>query len=219
MWRGLDTGFLYHWEIIFKTPEWSIPLDIKKRISGALSETAEEFEGALDDIDPTRGNYPERMVSYYYIQALVRALKTTSVLLELPVTGKRNNRADNHIDALVFNDREMIVAEFKVGWAPSHWESLARDLQRIQGPAGQEIGRKFLKKRHRKSWIFLGADCWYQHIAESWKSGEPIKRRALPPALGKACYRDYVRVWDLKGKDYDGYYLTWALFPFDQMAS
>ena len=193
-------------------------MELQRRIDKALSATTEELAHTLDEIDPTDNNYPERMVSYFYIQALARALKTESVLLELPVTGKRSQRANNHVDALIFNDREVIVAEFKVGWAPSHWEALARDLARLRGPVAQEIGRKFYKKQRRRPWIFLGADCWKPHIADAWKSGKPAKGWTLPPALGKA-HRNYVQVWSEKGPGFDGYYLTWALLPFDEMST
>lgn len=179
----------------------------------------EEFADVLDHINPTDdNNYTERMVSYYYIQALAKALAPASVLLELPVTGKCSQHANNHVDALIFNDREVIVAEFKVGWAPSHWEALARDLARLQGPIAQEIRRKFIDKRRRRPWVFLGADCWRQKVADVWKSGNTAGRRTVPRALGKA-HRDYVCVWAEKGASFDGYYLTWALLPFDEMSA
>jgi hypothetical protein len=125
---------------------------------------------------------------------------------------------DNHIDALIFNDHEVIVAEFKLGWAPSHWEALARDLARLQGPIAQEIRRKFTDKRRRRPWVFLGADCWRKNVADAWKSGKPMTKRVLSPALGKA-HRDYVHVWLEKGTGFDGYYLTWALLPYDEMSA
>ncbi len=200
-------------------------MELKGRLRRELVATARAFTDALDHINPTAhinptddSNYPERMVSYYYIQALARALAPASVLLELPVTGKRGHRMDNHVDALIFNDREVIVAEFKLGWAPSHWEALARDLARLQGPVAREIRRKFTDKRRRRPWVFLGADCWRENVADVWKSGKPAIRRTLPPALGKA-YRDYVPVWEEKGTSFDGYYLTWALLPFDEMSA
>ncbi len=124
---------------------------------------------------------------------------------------------DNHIDALIFNDHDMVAAEFKVGWAQSHWDALAKDLARLQGPAAREVRKKFIDKRRRRSWIFLGTDCWRQNIANIvWKLGNPEKRRALPAALGRA-HRDYVTVWKDEGPGFDGYYLTWALLPFDKL--
>src|SRR5712691_263014 len=120
-------------------------MDLKRRLRRALKATAKEFDEALTPFDPTSGDktYPERMVSYYYIQGLATALASASVLLELPVTGKGGHRMDNHVDALIFNDREVVVAEFKLGWAPSYWSALARDLARLQGPVAQEIRGRF----------------------------------------------------------------------------
>ena len=185
---------------------------LEKRLGRELTATADTFNAALEHINPTNGNYPERMVSYYYIQALAKTLAPASVLLELPVTGK-HGRADNHIDALIFNDCELIVAEFKVGWASSHWQALAHDLSRLRGPVAQEILEKFYRKRRRKQWAFLGTDCCNRNDADVWKSGKPVRRRIVPPALLDA-YRDYVPVWHAKGPGYDGCYLTWALLPF-----
>ena len=131
---------------------------------------------------------------------------------------KRGRKQDNHIDALEFNDREVVVAEFKVAWAQSHWDALTRDLARLQGPVSQEMRRKFIDKRRRCPWVFLGADCWRQKVADVWKSGSTAGRRTVPPALDKA-HRDYVRVWAEEGTSFDGYYLTWALLPFDEMSA
>ncbi len=193
-------------------------MNLKRRLHRALAIKAKEFNHALGQgFEPTTGNYPERMVSYYYIQAIAMALPRANVFLEVPVTGKRGRKQDNHIDALVFNDREIVIAEFKVGWAQSHWDALARDLARLQGPVAQEIRGKF-KKAGRHPWIFLGADCWRQKVADVWKSGNTVGRRTVPPTLGKA-HRDYVRVWEGTEKSCDGYYLTWALLPFDEMAA
>jgi hypothetical protein len=102
-------------------------MDLKQRLLRALKTTTKEFNHALKCFDPTVGDktYPERMVSYYYIRAIAKALPRANILLELPVTGKHEHRQDNHIDALIFNDRELVVAEFKRGWAPSHWEFLS----------------------------------------------------------------------------------------------
>src|SRR3990170_2564059 len=98
-------------------------MDLAQRIRRALATTAREFNRALTCFDPAPGRvntYPERMVSYYYIHALSRALASARVLLEIPVKGKSKRGWDNHIDALIFSDRELVLAEFKVAWAPSH---------------------------------------------------------------------------------------------------
>lgn len=193
-------------------------MDLEGRFRRALKATANKFARALTSFEPTFGvsTYPERMVSYYYIQALAKALAPASVLLELPVTGKRGR--NNHIDALVFNDCEVVVAEFKRAWTPSHWEDLARDLARLQSPVAREIREGFTDKRRRRSYVLLGADCWYRETANAWKSGSPAKRWNTPPSF-LAAHRDYVRVYQGKGEDYDGYYFTWALSPFDEMAA
>lgn len=120
-------------------------MDLKQRLHQALAITTKEFNHALEQgFESTAGNYPERMVSDYYIRAIAMALPRANVFLEVPVTGKRGSNQDHHIDALVFNDREVVVAEFKVAWAQSHWDALTRDLARLQGPVAQEIRRKFL---------------------------------------------------------------------------
>ena len=193
-------------------------MGLKGRLRRALRATAREFDHALTSFEPTSGpsTYPERMVSYYYIQALAKALAPASVLLELPVTGKRGK--DNHIDAIIFNNREVVVAEFKRAWTPSHWGDLARDLVRLRGPVAREIRQGFTNNRRRRSYVLLGADCWYRETANAWKSGSPAKRWNTPPPF-LAAHRDYLRVFREEGKDYDGYYFTWALIPFDEMAA
>jgi len=90
-------------------------MDLKQRLLRALKTTTKEFNHALKRVEPTVGDktYPERMVSYYYIRAIAKALlPRANVLLELPVTGKHEHRQDNHIDALIFNDRELVVDGF-----------------------------------------------------------------------------------------------------------
>ncbi len=195
-------------------------MELKQRLRKALSDTAGEFNRALARFDPApdRDNsYPERMVSYYYVQALARALRTTNVFLEIPVKGRSKRGWDNHIDALIFNDHEVVVAEFKVAWAPEHWESLALDLERLKRTSVvKEIRKSFEKAervatRRRRSFIFLGADVWRPERAEAWKSGEKAGNWVLPKSM-LLSQRDYVRVYRDKGKDFDGYYLTWALF-------
>ena len=156
------------------------------------------------------------MFSHYYIQALKKALSLGHVLLELPVTGRLGNRINDHIDALIFNDSELIVAEFKVGWAQSDWENLETDLVRLRGPVAQEIGKKFTQKQRRHPWIFLGVDCWRKSVADTWKSGKPSIRHKLPDAFANA-RRDYLQIWKEKGEGFDGYYLMWALLPYDEM--
>ena len=49
-------------------------MELKGRLGKELRATAKTFADVLDQIDPTKNNYPERMVSYYYIQALASAL-------------------------------------------------------------------------------------------------------------------------------------------------
>ena len=195
-------------------------MQIARRIRAALNTTSKVFCRALDSFDPAPGAtnpYPERMVSYYYIQALAEALAPARVLLEAPVTGKSGRGRDNHVDALVFNDRELVVAEFKRAWTPSHWVDLARDLSRLRGPVAREISRGFLDDRRRRSYILLGADCWFLEFANAWKSGLSAKRWVLPHTFRRA-YRDSLTVYDWPdGPDLDGYYLTWALLPYDEM--
>ena len=199
-------------------------MKLQARLRRELVVAAKTFDCALTHINPTgENNYPERMVSYYYIGALARALAPASVLLEIPITGKRSRRTDNYVDALVFNHRELIVAEFKVGWAQGHWEAIARDLERLRGQVAKEIRTKFYNtsKRARRPWVFLGTDCWRENVADVWKSGKPGKRHSLPSALGKAnVHRDYLCVWDDEtGPSFDGYYLMWALLPFEEMSA
>jgi hypothetical protein len=198
-------------------------MDLKRRLHRALKITTKEFTRALDSFDPTVGDktYPERMVSYYYIRAIAKALHRANVLLELPVIGKHEHKQDNHIDALIFNDREVVVAEFKRGWAPSHWESLARDFERLRGPnVAKEIRRGFAGRQPPPAFIFLGADCWRQEKAKAWKSGMRSGKQWNLPKPMLAAHRDYLTVYsDKEGKDYDGYYFTWAVIPFDEMAA
>ena len=54
-----------------------IHMQLRERLRNALKIGARDFSHALDCFDPCPGrdnSYPERMVSYYYIQALARAL-------------------------------------------------------------------------------------------------------------------------------------------------
>lgn len=116
-------------------------MEIAHRLRAALTASSKVFSRALDSFDPAPGAknpYPERMVSYYYVQALAKALAPARVLLEVPVTGRSGRGRDNHVDALVFNDRKLVVAEFKRAWTPSHWGDLARDLARLRGPVARE---------------------------------------------------------------------------------
>src|SRR5258706_12084016 len=178
-------------------------MDLKRRLRSALTITRKEFKHALDQgFEPTTGikTYPERMVSYYYVRAIAMALPRASVFLELPVIGKRERKQDNHIDALVFNDGEVVVAEFKVGWAPSHWEALARDFRRLSGPIAKEIRKKFKGSPRRRAFIFLGSDCWRPERAEAWKSGKRAGNWKLPKSM-LGSQRDYVCVYPDKGKD------------------
>lgn len=192
-----------------------------RRLRRALRITTKEFNAALERFDPTTGDktYPERMVSYYYIRAITKALPGANVLLELPVTDKRGRKQVNHIDALIFNDREVVVAEFKRGWALSHWEALSRDFKRLRGPKiAPEIRKRFVDDQRRRAIIFLGADCWYLEKAKAWKSGRRSGNWILPKPM-LAAEREYLRVYSGKGKDYDGYYFTWAVIPFDEMSA
>jgi len=202
-------------------------MELEQRLRRALKITASEFNRALWHFDPAPGRdntYPERMVSYYYVRALAKALPRANVFLEIPVTGRSQRGWDNHIDALVFDDDEAIVAEFKVAWAPSHWESIARDLKRLRGASvAKEIRKGFesaerVAPRRRRQFIFLGADVWRPERAEAWKSGKRAGNWTLPRSM-LASQRDYVCVYPDKGKDFDGYYFTWALFHFDEMAA
>jgi hypothetical protein len=192
-------------------------MDLAQRIRSALGTTAREFNRALTHFDPAPGRvntYPERMVSYYYIRALSRALASGRVLLEIPVKGKSKRGWDNHIDALIFSDGELVLAEFKVAWAPSHWPALAQDLERLRTPSvNREIRACFTDRQRRHSYVFLGADCWYRKRAETWRSGVDSGKWILPRSM-RSSHRDFVCVYDEFGKDYDGYYLTWALAPF-----
>jgi len=195
-------------------------MELKERIRIALEASAKNLARALDCFEPTIGEnpYPERMISYYYIQALAAALEPSNVILELPVTGESGRGKDNHIDALIFNNREVVAAEFKRAWTPTHWEDLARDLVRLKGPVSKEIHRGFFDKRHRRPFVFLGADCWYGEVANAWKSGLPSKGWSASPLFLEA-HRDYHCVYSYKSKTCDGFYLTWALLPFNEMAA
>lgn len=193
-------------------------MGLEERIRGALVTSAKSFHHALDLYEPTSevNPYPERMVSYFYIQAIANALAPASVLLEIPVTGKHGREKDNHVDALVFNDSEVVVAEFKRAWTPSHWGNLARDFARLRGPVALEICRRFKGDRRRQPFILLGADCWRREVANAWKSGSRAKPWTLPSTFQKA-HRDTFCVYRWDGADYDGYYFTWAILPFDEM--
>ena len=196
---------------------------LKNRLRKEIKAASETFSDVLNYISPTahlhsteHNNYPERMFSHFYIKAIAKALNTDNVLLELPVRGKRGHRMDNHIDALIFNDRQIVVAEFKLGWAQSGWEALARDLVRLQGPVAQEIRKKFTRQG-RRPWIFVGTDCYRKNVAAVWKSGRAGARHRLPRALGNA-HRDFVPVWEEEGKNFDGHFLMWALLPYAEMS-
>lgn len=195
---------------------------LAQRFAIGLGDIIKNLNGALDCFDPMSGrdnSYPERMISYYYIQALAKALPDAKVVLELPVTGRSSRGKDNHIDALVFNDREMVVAEFKVGWAQSHWASLERDLERLCMPSVREdIRACFTDDRRRREFVFLGTDCWRRDRALTWKSGRRSGTSILPQSLS-AAKRDFFCVYDEKGKGCDGYYLTWALLPYNSKRS
>lgn len=192
-------------------------MELEKRLYKSLKVMAREFNGALDRFDPApsrTNSYPERMVSYYYIQAIARALPGANVLLEIPVTGESRRGWDNHIDALVFNDREVVAAEFKVAWAPSHWVALARDLERLRkARVMREIRAGFSGRGRRRWYILLGSDCWYRARAEAWKSGKKAGNWVLPESM-RASHRGYICVYPNQGKDFDGYYFTWALMDF-----
>ena len=196
-------------------------MELRQRGRNALRSAARDFNCALDHFDPApnrNNSYPERMVSYYYIQALARALPSANVLLEIPVTGRPRRGWDNHIDALIFNDREVVVAEFKVAWAPSHWVDLAGDLERLRTPTvAREILAGFSVRRHRP-YIFLGADCWRPERADAWTSGMKAGKWVLPKSM-LASQRDSLCVYPDKGTDFDGYYFTWAVIPFREMAA
>lgn len=191
----------------------------ERRFRGALEITAKEFRQALDRYEPTTGNktYPERMFSYYYIRAIAKALPRANVLLELPITSKHGHRQDNHIDALIFNDRMVVAAEFKRGWAPSHWRDLAKDLERFGGRIADEIRSGFRRRRPRHAFILLGSDCWKLKHAKEWTAGTRSGRWNFPRTEFE--HRDYLRVYKDKGRDYDGYYFTWAVIPFDELST
>lgn len=197
-----------------------IHVQLGERLRNALKIGARDFSHALDCFDPRPGrdnSYPERMVSYYYVQALARALPGAHVLLEIAITGESGREFDNHVDALVFNDHELVVAEFKVSWAPSHWVHLARDLERLRGPVAKQIRTGFAV-RGRRAFIFLGTDCWHRGGADAWKAGTKFGKWILPESMHTS-ERDYLCVYPDKGRDFDGYYLTWALIPFREMAA
>ena len=193
---------------------------LRYRLRRSLERAAKRFNHALNQFDPTTGEktYPERMVSYYFVRAVGEALQGANVLLEMPVT--IGGRQDNHIDALIYSEQEVVLAEFKRGWAPSHWKSLATDYERLQRVSlTKEIQSKFRIRCPRRAYIFLGTDCWVEWIGEIWKTGESSRGWTLPKMLHETT-RDYVRVYkcepDDKGKGYDGYYFAWALAPYDR---
>ena len=189
-------------------------MNFEDKIRRAVKAACPAFARTTEAFSLTFGvnPYPERTISYYYVAALKEALKPANVLLEIPVAGLRVGRHDNHIDALVFNDRCAVMAEFKRVWTPDHWEWLADDLKRLKTRACREISERFTDKRKRRCFIFLGADCWRLEVAQVWKTGIKTEKWKLPPVL-LAGNRGYSTVWRETGKDYDGYYFTWALLP------
>ena len=195
-------------------------MSLQERLRQAIKAAARKFNRTIDSYEPTfdANPYPERLVTYYYVQALANALGSGSVLLEVPVTGSSGKRRDNHIDALVFSEHDLVLAEFKRAWTPSHWKLLAADLKRLQELAGREVRGRFRHGPQRRAWLLLGSDCWREAVANVWKSGSAAKGWAVPTPFLRAD-RDYVTVYRENGQDYDGYYLTWALVRLGESGS
>jgi len=186
-------------------------------LAHSIEVAATRFDAAQQAFRVTtkRNAYPERTVSYFYVEALRQALGGAEVLLEVPIAGAASGRRDNHIDALVFNCDVAILCEFKRVWGPSHWQWLAEDVARIGPSVVADIASRFTsgpESAPRRLFAFFGADCWYEHIAGLWLTGTSDRRWLLPEVF-REMTRGTHTVWRRPGEDFDGYYLTWALTP------
>lgn len=195
--------------------------ELVQAIAIQLQKHAAHLDGARKQFQfvPREGGaYPERAISHFFIRALMDAIQGTAVL-EAAFPNVVTSKNDNHLDAIVFNAEVAILAEFKTAWAPIHWHYLAEDAGRVQRFA-PGIAKRFRDGKQRRQFAFYGVDAWRLEIANAWENGEAYKKWTLPPVFAPM-RRGIQTVWrdepgDSKGKDYDGYYLLFAvdeLFP------
>lgn len=190
--------------------------ELFQEIKVQLRQHAAHLDGARQQfqfVPRPGGAYPERAISHFFIRALMDAIKGTAVL-EAAFASDKTKKNDNHLDAIVFNDEIAILAEFKTAWAPSHWKSLAIDAERIQRFL-PDIAARFVDGKKRRLFAFYGVDAWRLETANGWvEIGQPHKKWTLPEVFHRM-KRGIQNVWsepgDTKGKDYDGYYLLFAL--------
>ena len=192
-------------------------MQLGERLRNALKIGARDFSHALDCFDPRPGrdnSYPERMVSSSLRPGSRQgASRVRTCSLEIAIAGESGRESDNHVDALVFNDHKLVVARnsrfpgHPVTGYISHGIS-----ERLRGPVAKQIRTGFAV-RGRRPFIFLGTDCWHRGGADAWKAGTKFGKWILPESM-HTYRRDYVCVDPDKGRDFDGYYLTWALIPF-----
>ncbi len=188
-------------------------------IEAELQRSAREIDAAVsafDVCDLARNGYPERMLTYYLIQAVARCLKRPQVLLEVPIRNPADTRDDNHIDAIVFDKDAAFLCEFKRAWAPRHWVDLAADARRVRA-LEDGLGRRFSHRPHRL-FGFYAADCWYKAVAAAWCTGTTYRRWQLPEVF-RPMRRGSCTVFERKGTSFDGHYLTWALHGASDPAS
>lgn len=188
-----------------------------------LREQSVELNAALNQFQfvPREGGaYPERSISHFYIRALMDAINGRAVL-EPSFPNDRTQKNDHHLDAIVFNDDVAILAEFKTAWAPTHWESLAQDVNRVRVRFAPQINERFKGAKvgmPRRLFGFYGVDAWRFEIARCWESGVPYRSWNIPTQFTSMMRGiQVVSQNESKGKDYDdGYYLLFAfeeLFP------
>ena len=180
-------------------------------IEAELQRCAREIDNAVtafDVCDLSRNGYPERLLTYYLIQAVARCLERPKVLLEVPIRNPADTRDDNHIDAIVFDDATAFLCEFKRAWAPRHWVDLAADARRVSA-VEDDLALRF-GRRPRQLIGFYASDCWQKAVATAWCTGTSYKRWQLPEVF-RSMTRGSCTVSERKGTSFDGHYLTWAL--------
>lgn len=171
-----------------------------------LNRADEQFQ-----IIPSEGRggaYPERAITYFFIQALREAIDGT-VILETPFQNQVTSKHEFHLDAVVFNDDLVILAEFKTAGAPAHWDLLAADFNRVNAFA-KVIDTRFRVAKPRRLFEFYGVDAWRERIAEVWLTGNPSHGWKLPDVF-REMNRGIERVWTKKAADFDSYHLLFAL--------
>ena len=178
-----------------------------ERAGERLARATKDF--AIGDL--ARNAHPERMISFYYITAILDALQDGCALLEVPVPNVTATRGDNHIDALLFDRTRVIFCEFKRAWLPAHWPALANDAIRINRLTPELLGR--FRVTGRRTFGFFGSDCWWTSVADAWATGSAYKRWMLPKVFSSMSRHSY-KAWDNSDRRVagcDGYYLTWAV--------